>query len=251
MKHKQRFAFFIFLYLLIVYAGAGAAQFPVINYPESLIEKLGITPQDIVKNQEKFRTNRTHREWMSHVHEVIPGLDPEKKEAIGKLHTAMLYLKDKINTEYLSGSINQQEFTAESAQLMKWFLNAHQSMLSKKEYESLFQMAASDEPSSPVPAENGLGFPIENPETTVEMIKKEFDEPTINKLAHFYGQHSQELRDIRKIYETGDANAKPEQIKNDMQRIEKELQTAYMRFCRKTLTDKQFRMIFGSPGEEK
>ena len=70
-------------------------------------------------------------------------------------------------------------------------------------------------------------------------------------ISHFYQQHSQELRDIKKIYETGDANVKPEQIKNDMKRIEKELQAAYKKYCRKTLTDKQFKMIFGGIKDKK
>lgn len=250
MNQAKIAAFFILIYLLIVHAGSTAAKSSVLIYPESLIAKLGIDSQDIVKNQKKYIKDTVHVEWMAHVHEVIPEINPDKEDMIVKLHTSMLYVKDRINKAYLSGSINQQEFTAQSAELMQWFLKAHQEMLSKKEYESLFGLSQNNESSAVVSTDNELGFPIKNPETTVEMIREKFDENTIAKIARFYQGHAQELRDIKKIYETGDSQAKPEQIKKDMLRIDKELQEAYMNYCRKILSDEQFNLLFGSRGKE-
>ena len=252
MNRHSKFVFFIFLYLLIIHSGSRAAISPDLIYPESLIVKLGIDSQDVLKNQEKFRTNRIHLEWMEHVNEVIPEIDPDKKDMIDKLHTSMLYMKERINSAYLSASINQQEFTAQSAELMKWFLQSHQEILSKKQYESLFGLSRNDEPLSVISTDNTLGFPIKNPETTVEMITEKFDHKIITQIARFYQEHAQELRDIKKTYETGDTpGVEKAQIKNDMLRIEKELQSAYMNYCRKILTDEQFNMIFGQPGKKK
>ncbi|RJP84940.1 MAG: hypothetical protein C4518_17695 [Desulfobacteraceae bacterium] len=251
MNRQARFVFFIFLYWLFLSADSSAAESPVLIFPESLIVELGITPQDIFKNQEKYRTNSIHLEWMAHVNDVIPEIDPGKKAMVAGLHTSMLYMKDRINSAYLSGRINQQAFTAQSAELMKWFLNSHQEILSQKEYDSLFGPAQNGEPLPVIPTGNELGFPIENPGTTVEMIKEKLDGQTITEIARFYQEHVQELRDIQKTYETGVPGVEKAQIKNDMLRIEDELQAAYMTYCRKILTDEQFNMIFGQPDNKK
>ena len=252
MKRHAEFVFFIFLYLLLSHAGYSAANSSVLTYPESLIINMGINSQDILKNQEKFRTNSIHIEWMAHVHEVIPEIDPEKEDRIAKIHTSMLYIKDRINSAYLNGGIHQDQFTVQSAELMKWFLKTHQEMLNKKEYESLFGLSQNDKPLSVISSGNTLGFPIKNPETTVEMITDKFDDKTITQIARFYQEHAQELRDIKKTYETGDTpGVEKAQIKNDMLRIESELEAAYMKYCREILTEEQFNMIFGRPGNEK
>ena len=131
---------------------------------------------------------------------------------------------------------------------MNWFQKANQSVLSEKEYNALFGITGQDdEPLLHLSSDGELGFPIRNPETTVEIIKKKFDAATIRNITLFYQDQARELRDIKEIYETKDFHGvKPEQVKNDILRAENELETAFMNHCRRTLTDEQFKLLFGN-----
>jgi hypothetical protein len=252
MIHPVKSVFIAIGFLLVLHAGTGLAESPALLYPDSLLNKLGLDSNDIVKNQETFRKDRVHLEWMAHVHEVMPDMDAAMKDRIINIHTSMLFIKDRINSAYLSGSIDQEEFTAQSAELMQWFLKSHQAVLDEKQYNSLFGISTEDK--SPREASEGdeLGFPIRNPVTTVEMVKEKIDERTLSKIADFYQDHSRELRDVKKIYETGDfRGVTEEQVRNDMKRVEKELHDSFMDYCRGILTEDQFKMIFGNAGEKK
>ncbi len=221
-------------------------------YPAPLLQKLGIDSSDVIKNQSQFRNNRIHIEWMNHVHSAIPEISNDKEEAIVRIHTSLLYFKDRLDKAYFSGKINKQEFTTQLAALMKWFQEANRSVLSKKEFSSLFEVPLPDDESAPAQSSGGeLGFPIPNPETTASMIKESFDDTTIRKIARFYQEHAQELRDIKKIYETESfPDVKADQVKNDMLRIEKELQAHFMSYCQDILSDEQFQLLFENRAEE-
>ena len=79
------------------------------------------------------------------------------------------------------------------------------------------------------------------------MVREKFNDRTITDISHFYQDHARELRDIREIYETEDFRGEEaEQVKNDMLRAEKKLQTAYINYCRSILTDEQFMLLFGN-----
>ncbi|MBC2714512.1 MAG: hypothetical protein HF978_04310 [Desulfobacteraceae bacterium] len=216
-------------------------------FPDPLLQKLGIDPSNIINNQFKFKNNRIHIEWINHVHSAIPKICREKEEAIIQTHTSLLFIKDRLDKDYFSGKINKQEFTTQLTGLMKWFQEANRSFLSIEEYNALFGLSGQDDDPAPAHASDGkVGFPVNNPETTVEMIKKSFDDATIRNITRFYQKQSQELKDIREIYETGDfQGVDAKQVKNDMLRIEKELEAAFMNYCRDKLSDEQFKLLFG------
>ena len=224
-----------------------ASKIPAPFYPDPLLKNLGIDPSDIIKNQLKFKNNRIHIEWMDHIHEALPGICLEKEKTIIKTHTSLLFIKDRLDKNYFSGKINKQEYTTQLAEVMKWFQKANQSVLSCKEYNTLFGISGQE--NEPVPdyaSDGALGFPIKNPETTIEMIKQTFDDATIRDITRFYRQQSQELRDIKEIYESKDFHGvTAEQVKTDMLRIEKELKAAFMRYCHDILSDEQFKLLFG------
>jgi len=255
MNIDVKFAFFLSLCLLmlIFHAGAGAAKSPPLTYPDSLLLKMGINEQEIIKNQKKFNNNPIHTQWMNHINDVLPEISPEKKETIIKTHTSLLFIKDRLDTSFFNGNINKQEFTTRLAELMKWFQETSQSVLSEKESNALFGISGQDDELSPVTASYGeLGFPINNPQTTVEMVREKFDARTITDISRFYQDHARELRDIKKIYETGGFRGEEaKQIKNDMLRTEKELQAAFKNYCRDILSDEQFVLLFGNEKPEK
>lgn len=219
-----------------------------LNFPAPILHQLGIAPSDIIKNQSKFKNNRIHIEWMDHVHSVIPGISREKEEAIINAHTSLLFIKDKLDNAFFSGQINKQRHTSQLAKTMKWFQETNQSVLNKDEFNTLFGISVQDDKRSMADdSDIKIDFPINNPETTVEMIKKSFDATTIRKISRFYQVQSQELRDMKKVYETEDLRKEDaKQIKNEMQMIEKELDTAFKSYCVDILSKEQFNLIFGT-----
>lgn len=239
---------FLLCCIVIAYSGVGAQNPRVPVFPEPLLMKLGIEIKDILDNQEKFRTDPTHAEWMDHVHQTMPDISRDKEEAVITAHTSLLYIKKRMDQSFFSGRMDKQEFTTRLAELMQWFQDANRAVLSEKEYNLLFGITDQNEESAIAQVPDGeLGFPIYNPETTVEMIKERLDDRTIADITRFYRHRSQELRDIREVYETKDfGGATQWQVKKDMARIENELKAAFMGHCRDKLTDEEFQLLFGN-----
>lgn len=237
---------------MIIHAGSSAAESPAFSYPDSLLVKLGIDAQNIIKNQEKFRSDPIHTQWMAHVHETMPDINPDKKETIIKTHTSLLFIKNKLDKDYFSGKINKQEYITRLTGVMKWFQNTNHSFLSIEEYNTLFGILDQDNQGSPANISDGnIGFPINNPKTTIEMIEKNFGTATIKNINRFYQVQSRELRDMKRIYDTEDFREEDaKQIKNDMRMIEKELQAVFMTHCRSTLTVDQFKLLFDNQTTE-
>jgi len=255
MNRNVIVAFFLSLCLLmlIFHAGSGAAELSPLSYPDPLLKKLGIDPSDIIKNQEKFRNNPTHTQWMNHIRSTFPDIGADKKDAITKIHTSLLFIKNKLDKAFFSGKINKQEFITRLTGVMKWFQEANRSVLNEKEYNALFGISGQDDKPMLSPSSDGeLNFPIKNPNTTVEMIKEKIDNTTLKNITLFYQDQARELRDIKEIYETKDfRGVEPEQVRNDMLRAARELQTTFMNHCRSALTNEQFKLIFGDKKPEK
>ncbi|MBS3757395.1 MAG: hypothetical protein KGY61_01910 [Desulfobacterales bacterium] len=250
---STRLVILIVFSLMVSPAGLRAADHPPpeLSYPKPLLSKLGLDARDVVKNRDEFKTDRIHRMWMAHVHSAIADIDTEKEKRLINIHASMRYIKDRIDNAHLNGDIDRQTFSAQSAELMRWFRKAHQRVLGEQAVAALFSEAAKKEMTGVIDTGNGLGFPIQNPETTVEMIKEALDARTIEKIGRFYQEHARELRDIKKIYKNPPADVPKEQIKKDMRRIKKELSAAYRQYCRKLLTDEAFKLIFDVKEESK
>jgi len=254
MNLKVKFAVFLSLCVVIILAGVsvgagtGAENPRRPFFPDPLLVKLGIDAKDIINNREKFRKDPVHTEWMHHVQAALSHIEPEKKESIIQTHASLLFIKDRLDSAYLSGRMDQQELTARIGELMRWFQEANRAVLSEKEYNVLFGISDQDGESAMDRMPDGeLGFPVYNPETTVEMIKARFDDGTIADITRFYRQQSQELRDIRETYETKDfGGATQWEVRKDMARIENELNAAFKDHCRGKLTDEEFQLLFGN-----
>jgi hypothetical protein len=249
MNFTIKIAFFFALVMLFLYAGSGLSRSQPLLLPDALLAKLGINAQDIIKNQNEFRNDPIHTEWMLHVHSAIADIDSDKLEAIIKTHTSFLFIKDRLDNAFFTNKINKQEYTTRLTGLMQWFQAANQSILNEEEYKALLGIPGQKKaPVSAFSSDDTLGFPIINPATSDEMIKNQFDGQTIMDITRFYHQHSHELDDIRQMYETGGIpEVEPEQIKMDMLRIEKELAITFKDFCRNRLSEEQFEMLFGCP----
>jgi len=89
-------------------------------------------------------------------------------------------------------------------------------------------------------AEKQLGFPVENPEITIEMIREKIDNHTINRLAAFHQQRKQAIDDIDQILAAGDMDI------DEAQKVTGKIQAGYIDQCREILTDEEFQLIFGN-----
>jgi hypothetical protein len=119
---------------------AGASESPYVSYPETLVELLGIDMNELVEERDAFKSTIIHIGWMDRINEILKNLDPEKKAAIIKNHTSLLYIKDKLNEAYLTGKIDHETFKKALADLMKWHQRSYESILTDAEYEALFEI---------------------------------------------------------------------------------------------------------------
>jgi len=218
-------------------------------YPDPILQKLDLTPSDVSTHQSEFTRKQIHKDWMDHVDDVLPEISPEKKGAISKTHTSLLFIKDRLDNAFFTNKINKQDYTTQLTGLMQWFQETNRSILNEEEYNALLGISGQNKtPASVSSSDDKLGFPIHNPSTSVVMIKNKFDDQTIADITRFYQQHSQELDDIRQMHETGGIpGVETEQIKMDMLRIEKELMITFKDFCRNRLSEEQFELLFDSP----
>jgi len=170
MMYKVPYMMVLVCTLLISQTAWSAPEAWVFSYPEALLAEQGLRVQDVVNNQDAFRTNKIHMEWMRHAHAVIPDMDTDTEGHLASIHMAMLYIKDRINSTYLNGGMDKATFSARSAALMQWFQRTHQMMLSAKNYTALFGVLGEDDVSEKIPTGNQLGFPIQNSKTTISPI---------------------------------------------------------------------------------
>ncbi len=223
---------------------AMAADEPLFAYPRALLQAAGIAPEAITRGRAKFETDAVHREWMQHVHAVLPGLDTRQQTAIVQIHTSFLYLKNALDKAYRKHQINQNVFSERVGLLFNWFQQAHLSVLSPAQSEALFggPAAAEDKTDADASTDGPLGFPIENSTTTIEMIKAKLDAGTIEAIQGFHQHRKQEMAVIQKAHAEGSIPAQ------EFEHIKKELDINYINSCRDILTDEQFELLFGSAG---
>ncbi len=113
---------------------------PYVFYPVSLVRELGIDMDKMIAERDQFKNTVIHVEWMDRVNDVLKNLDPEKKAAVIKNHTTLLYIKDLLNQAYLTGEMDHETFITAVAELMKWHQDTFESMLTGAEYEALFEL---------------------------------------------------------------------------------------------------------------
>ncbi len=249
MKWQAASLINVFLLVLCLFpAGqfdARAENAPLFSYPQALIAAAGISPEDITTGRAKFKTDPVHREWMQHVHAVLPGLEARQETAIVQIHTSFLYLKNALDEAYRQHKNSQTTFSEQVGWLFDWFQQAHLSVLSPTQSEALFGgPAEEEEKTAAVAAADGpLGFPIENPNTPVEAITAAFDARALEAIKNLHQQRKQEMAVIDRAHAEGSIPAPEFEI------LKKEIQATYLNNCRDILTDVQFELLFGSSGK--
>lgn len=213
-----------------------------VSYPEEILDLLDVDRETVIAERDAFKDTIVHMEWMDHVSEVLEGLDPEKKAAIIKNHTTLLYLKDRLNTAYLKGEIDHETFTNAVAELMKWHQKTFTQMIDDAEYEDLFEVKpemAEDMIDDLINSGPRYGY-ILNPNITPDEVTKRVQGYKLEEVdSHF-----------RKMIYTRDQLGKQINAGEiDLAAARKALYESQQEFiakCKELLTEEEIKTIFGS-----
>jgi len=215
---------------------------PYVFYPDALLDMLGIDMDALIYGREEFKNTITHVEWMDRINEILKNIDPEKKDAIIKNHTSLLYIKDLLNKAYLTGKIDHETFIKAVADLMKWHQKTYELMLTGAEYEALFEL-------TPEVAEQYIDVLLEDtPEYSFILNQKI---PTAEVTKQIQGFKLEEVNThFKKMVLNRDEIGK--QINSGEMTLERAREAlsksehAFISRCKEILTEKEINTIFGS-----
>jgi hypothetical protein len=213
-----------------------------LSYPENILKMLDIDMEKIIEERDRFKNTVTHVEWMDRINEVLKNLDPEKKEAMIKNHTTLLYLKDLLNDAYLSGKIDHDTFIKAVTDLMKWHQQTYQTMLTASEYEALYEItpeAANDIIDGVMEAAPRYSF-ILNQQIPAEEVAEKVQGYKLEEVDSHFKKMIIERDQIGK--KIGDGSMTLEQARAALQKS----QAAFIERCKNLLTEEEINTIFGS-----
>jgi len=223
-------------------AGTSKAN-PYVSYPdETLFELLGIDMDQLLEGRDAFKNTFVHVEWMDRVNELLKDLDPEKKAAIVKNQTSLLYIKDKLNEAYLTGKIDHQTFIKSLADLMKWHQRTYDSILTGAEYEALFEAPSADADGyidALLDAAPEYSF-ILNQEMPVEAVKEKVQVYKLEEVNSHFKKMIFDRDNIGKQILAGEIP--PGQAREILVKD----QQAFIAKCKEILTEDEINTIFGS-----
>ncbi|MBC2714511.1 MAG: hypothetical protein HF978_04305 [Desulfobacteraceae bacterium] len=215
---------------------------PYVSYPETLFELLGIDMNELVEERDTFKNTIIHVEWMDRVNEILKDLDPEKKEAIIKNQTSLLYMKDKLNKAYLTGKIDHETYIKALADLMKWHQKTYESILTGAEYEALFEISpekVDESIDALLEASPEYSF-ILNQEIPVEEVKEQVQGYKLEEVNSHFKKMILDRDDIGKQINAGEMTL--EQARATLNKS----QQAFIARCKEILTEDEINTIFGS-----
>ena len=216
---------------------------PYVSYPDNtLFELLGIDMDQLLEGRDAFKNTFIHVGWMDRVNEILKDLDPEKKAAIIKNQTSLLYVKEKLNEAYLTGKIDHETFIKALGDLMKWHQRSYESILTEAEYESLFEISpekVDDTIDALLGAAPEYSF-ILNQEIPVEAVKEKVQGYKLEEVNSHFKKMVFDRDNIGKQITAGEMT--PEQAREILIKE----QHAFIAKCKEILTEDEINTIFGS-----
>ena len=215
---------------------------PYVSYPEGIVGLLGVDMETMREKRGAFKNTIVHVEWMDRVNNVLEGLDPQKKAAIIKNHTTLLYLKDLLNEAYLTGEMDYETFTRALADLMKWHQHTFDAMLSDADYETLFEL-------KPEMAEEMIDDIIEASPRYSFVLNPDISTEEVTKQVQGYKLEEVDSHFKKMIYERDRIGKKINEGKITLEEARKALhesQQAFIDKCKQMLTEEEIKTIFGS-----
>lgn len=189
------------------------------------------------------------------LNQQIPAEEVTKQVQGYKLEQVDSHFKKMIlDREQIGKRINAGEMTLEQARealqkSQQEFIAKCKELLTEDEINTIFGSVAALETGGTQtnpPAVLGdsdqiqLGFEIENPNTSIEMVKEKLDKSKLEDIKFFYQQRAKEREDLIAKLDAGEI--KPEAVEN----TSKEMDSAFKENCRSVLSDEQYNLIFNN-----
>lgn len=187
------------------------------------------------------------------LNQQIPAEEVAKQVQGFKLEEVDSHFKKMIlDREQIGKKVNNGEMTLEQARealhkSQQAFIGKCKELLTEEEINTIFGSVAALEAggtqSEPPPVMGDsdvveLGFMIENPTTSVEMVREKIDKKKIEDIKFFYQQMDQEKQELITRLDAGE-------IKEDVfDNMAKEMDKTFEENCQSVLTPEEYKMIF-------
>ncbi len=184
------------------------------------------------------------------VKEVTQQIQPYKLEEVNAHFNQMALDKDQIGQWIESGELTLEEAREALSLSQQQYIARCKEILTPEEIDLIFGSLKNLETGSTqteVPAVLGtadidqLGFKIENPQTSVQMVTEQIAKNKIEDLNFLFESTNHEKETLIEKLNAGKIT--PDQIDSQFTAIE----AAYLEKCRKILTEEEFKLIFEDP----
>ncbi|NOY70158.1 MAG: hypothetical protein GXP53_11870 [Deltaproteobacteria bacterium] len=181
--------------------------------------------------------------------EVIKQIEGYKLEEVDSHFKTMIKIRDEIGKKINAGEMTLEQARAAFRESQQAFVSECNEILTSHEIDLIFGseagleagMVSEKSPRVDMNAEEKLGFPIDNPDTTAEMVNNKLGEDQIEDIKFFHTERKKELDEIGKKLDAGEITI--ENAKNTANDVE----STYKDNCRQVLDDETYRMIFEKP----
>lgn len=210
---------------------------------QELLDLLSLNSEDVINGRKQFADNPIYPEWEIRMNSKISGLSKEKKEMIRKNHLTSLYVKDKLDLNYLENeNVGQIDYKENLAQLFKWHQGTYREILSDEEYEQLFE-TSKEETNDIIDGIINMVPEIEinNPKTTIDDVYENVPMYKIESLTALFKERELSARTISEAVNSGEISVE------EAGEIWNNCYQNYIDEAKDLLEEEEFELIFGSP----
>ncbi|RJP84941.1 MAG: hypothetical protein C4518_17700 [Desulfobacteraceae bacterium] len=179
--------------------------------------------------------------------EVAKQVQGYKLEEVDSHFKKMILDRDQIGKKIGDGSMTLEQAREALQKSQQAFISRCKELLNEDEINTVFGSVSALETGgtqTKPPAVLGdsdqteLGFEIENPNTSIEMVKEKIDQDKLEDIKFFYEQRAKEREELITKLDAGEI--KPDAVEN----VSNEMDAAFQENCRSTLTDEQYQLVF-------
>ncbi len=184
------------------------------------------------------------------IDEVIKRIPKEKLEAVDEHFKEMIKRRNEIGRMIGAGTISLEDARKAFRESQLEFVAKCKEILTPDEINLIFGSETALESGvqtlnqAPIETinEEELGFPVENPDTTLEDIEKAIDPATREDLKFFHESRKKEMDQIGELLDSGAITL--DEAKDKANAVEE----TYRENCKSLLTPQQYKLIFGETG---
>jgi hypothetical protein len=184
--------------------------------------------------------------------EVVSQIPSYKMEEVNASFKKMIYERDQINKMIEDGSMPLEQARQAMQESQQTFVDNCKMILSEGEIDTIFGSVENLETGTvsegPPAIQKGrdqaeLGFEVENPTTSIEMVKKTLNQAKIDDIKLLFEQREQERQKLIQMLNAGEI------AEQQIETISAQMDAVYAENCRAILTDQQYQLIFAKKQE--